>query len=84
MAAVAVPIGHPDGEVMDEAKSNEDADEGGLQENKNVVLQLISKLKLGMDLTKVREIIYHHLYFFYPYTSRLLLCNAENKFKSKQ
>ncbi len=47
-----VPIDH-DEDVEDEAEYT-DTDLGAVEEHKSIILHLLSQLKLGMDLTKVR------------------------------
>ena len=46
------PINQDD-EVEDE-KEYHDSDLEGMEEHKSIILHLLSQLKLGMDLTKVR------------------------------
>lgn len=43
---------HPDDEVTD-TEDNEEEDLGVLDEQRSVILHLLSQLKLGMDLTRV-------------------------------
>ena len=48
---VAVTVTHSE-EVEDETEYS-DTDLEGVEDHKNIILQLLSQLKLGMDLTKV-------------------------------
>lgn len=46
------PINHEDEEEDDKGYTEDDL--GGVEEHKTIILHLLSQLKLGMDLTKVR------------------------------
>ncbi|GCC39523.1 hypothetical protein chiPu_0023839, partial [Chiloscyllium punctatum] len=44
---------NPDEEIEDTFESNEEDDLGVVEEQRSVILHLLSQLKLGMDLTRV-------------------------------
>ena len=46
------PINHEDEEEDDKGYTEDDLE--GVEEHKTIILHLLSQLKLGMDLTKVR------------------------------
>lgn len=50
----------PDDEVMD-SDDNSEEDLGVLEDQRSVILHLLSQLKLGMDLTRVRVNYTTHL-----------------------
>ena len=43
---------------MKDSSANVEEDLGPMDEHKNVIMHLLSQLKLGMDLTKVRSLVY--------------------------